>query len=522
MLTDIIEESGKLYERTSLIHKYMKPEILDTTLRDGEQTEGVAFSSQEKLTIAKKLLQLGVDRIEVASSGVTEEEFKAVKVICNYAQKRGYLDRIEVLGFVNRKSIDWIYDSGCKTVNLLCKGSLKHATEQLKKTEQEHLADIEDITKYATEKGINVNVYLEDWSNGMLESKDYVYYLIQGLRKTDVKRIMLPDTLGILSPEQVFKFIKEIKEKFPGRYDFHAHNDYGLGTINTIHAVLAEIDGVHTTINNMGERAGNASLIEIAVALKDLYNIDLGLKESKFQELSDLVARFSGKKPAHNAPIVGNINTQIAGIHADGDKKGELYQTKLRPERFGKGTIRYALGKMVGKASIELNLAELGITDLTQDQIKKLRDEVSRLGQEKESVTQSDLLFLIADLFEQPERVPFKILECRISADLNGTRQAYVKFDYKETIMESEATGDGQYDAFMKAIKSKLHEMGIEIPDLIDYIIEIPPGGKTSALTQSSITWTNGKKLHTIGIETDQTFAAIKATEKMLNFILRN
>jgi D-citramalate synthase len=517
--------NGNLYQEKGIPdtrRDYML-EIMDTTLRDGEQTEGVSFPKQEKLTLAKKLLQLGIHRTEVASAA-KKQEFESVKAICDWAKTKGYLENIEVLAFVDKKSIDWAYKTGCKTVNLLCKGSLNHLKGQLGKTKEEHLADIKEVVQYAQSKGMDINVYLEDWSNGMINSRNYVYFMIQGLRELNVKRIMLPDTLGILSPGQVTEFIKELKEKFPYKYDFHAHNDYGLATANTMQAVLAGVDGIHVTANKLGERTGNASLFEVAVNLKDYYGIDLGLKESKFQEVSDLVARLSGKRVPHNEPVVGeNARTQTAGIHADGDKKAGLYVTKLtKPGRFGADETRYALGKNVGKASIEMNLKELGI-ELTSEQIKTLRDEVASLGHRKEQITQADLLFLIADLFEQPEMVPFKILDCEIKISLNGERSAYVKADYKGEILEADAKGDGGYNAFWNAVKKMLEPKEIQIPKLVDYSITIPPGGQTSALTMASIGWEhNKKKLQSKGVETDQHFAAVRATEKILNLILRN
>ena len=144
-------------------------EIMDTTLRDGEQTSGVSFAVQEKVSIARLLLEdVHVDRIEVASARVSDGEFKAVRKIASWAQANGFIDKIEVLGFVDgRVSLDWITSAGCKVVNLLCKGSLKHCKYQLKQTVEEHLAKIEEVIANAQEMGVEVNIYLEDWSNGM-------------------------------------------------------------------------------------------------------------------------------------------------------------------------------------------------------------------------------------------------------------------------------------------------------------------------------------------------------------------
>ena len=177
----------------------VKIEIMDTTLRDGEQTSGVSFVPHEKLMIARLLLEdLKVDRVEVASARVSDGEFEAVKMICDWAARRNLLHKVEVLGFVDgHTSVDWIQRTGCRVINLLCKGSLKHCTQQLKKTPEEHLADIINVVHYADEQDITVNVYLEDWSNGIKDSPEYVFQLMDGLRETSVKRYMLPDTLGI-------------------------------------------------------------------------------------------------------------------------------------------------------------------------------------------------------------------------------------------------------------------------------------------------------------------------------------
>src|SRR3954471_14776414 len=178
-------------------------EIMDTTLRDGEQAEGISMMPEEKLTIARRLLEaVKVDRIEVASARVSEGERRAVKTIVDYAESRGMSDRIEILGFVDvNKSIDWAESVGVRVVNLLTKGSLHHCREQLKKTHQQHLDDIRKTVEYGAKRRISFNVYLEDWSGGMIGSPDYVLEHITALIEMPadaIRRIMLPDTLGLL------------------------------------------------------------------------------------------------------------------------------------------------------------------------------------------------------------------------------------------------------------------------------------------------------------------------------------
>ena len=207
-------------------------EIMDTTLRDGEQTSGVSFSATEKLTLAQLLLgELEVDRIEIASARVSQGEFDAVKQITEWAKTNDYLNRIEILTFVDKGvSIEWMKKAGAKVQNLLTKGSLNHLTYQLKQTPKEHFAQIEKTIALAQNNGITTNVYLEDWSNGMRNSPEYVYAFLDFLSTQPLKRVLLPDTLGVLTPSETFSFLSEIVERYPTiSFDFHGHNDYDLG-----------------------------------------------------------------------------------------------------------------------------------------------------------------------------------------------------------------------------------------------------------------------------------------------------
>ena len=241
-------------------------EIMDSTLRDGEQTTGVSFLPHEKLMIARKLLrELNVDRIEVGSARVSEGEKDAVKAICRYARQINRLESVEVLGFVDgHASVDWIKDAGGCTMNLLAKGSLKHCSEQLMKKPEEHIADIIEVVDYARQQGIAVNLYLEDWSSGMKDSREYVYQLMDALVDKHIRRFMLPDTLGIMNPLQVIEYFRKMMKRYPdAHFDFHAHNDYDLAVSNSLAAALSGVRGLHVTVNGLGERCGNAPLSSV-------------------------------------------------------------------------------------------------------------------------------------------------------------------------------------------------------------------------------------------------------------------
>ncbi|MDI9365630.1 MAG: alpha-isopropylmalate synthase regulatory domain-containing protein [Flavobacterium sp.] len=499
-------------------------EIMDTTLRDGEQTSGVSFSASEKLTIAQLLLtEVKVDRIEIASARVSEGEFLAVKKITSWAAANGFIDKVEVLTFVDGEtSINWMVEAGAKVMNLLTKGSLNHLTHQLKKTPQQHFDEIAAVIALANSKGITCNVYLEDWSNGMRNSKKYVLQYLDFLTQQPVKRILLPDTLGVLIPSEVSEFVSEIVNRYPNtHFDFHGHNDYDLGTANVLAAVKAGINGLHLTINGMGERAGNASLSSTVAVLNDFVkHVKTSVVEKSLYSVSKLVETFSGFRVSPNQPIVGeNVFTQTAGIHADGDKKNNLYFNDLMPERFGRER-KYALGKTSGKANIENNLQQLGI-QLSDEDLKKVTQRIIELGDRKEMVTQADLPYIISDILDSntiEEKVQIENYVLTHSKDLRPS--VTLKISINNEIFEEHAQGDGQYDAFVNALQKIYKGKKMELPLLTDYMVRIPPGGKSDALCETIITWLhNGKEFKTRGLDSDQTVAAIKATQKMLNII---
>lgn len=497
-------------------------EIMDTTLRDGEQTGGVSFMPHEKLQIAKALLRdVCVDRIEVASARVSEGEKKAVTNICGWASARGYIDRVEVLGFVDHHvSIEWIKSCGGKVINLLCKGSQKHCEQQLRKTPEEHIRDIIEEVEYAYARGLVTNVYLEDWSNGMKDSPEYVFALVEALRQTHVKRFMLPDTLGVLNPLTTVEYMRKMRRRFPDlHFDFHAHNDYNLAIANVSSAVLGGCNGIHTAVNGLGERAGNAPLSSVQAILKDHFGIKTGIDESKLYTMSLLVSSCSGIPVPQNMPIVGgHVFTQVAGVHADGDNKNGLYQNALMPERFGRHR-EYALGKNSGKANVLKNLEALGL-ELTPEETKRVTERVIELGDKKEVVTPEDLPYIIADVLKHDTMKETVKLESYLVTTAYGLKpSASLRIEIDGTSYETHATGDGQYDAFMHGLRdiyeNRLHR---PLPLLTDYAVSIPPGGQTDALVQTTITWElNGRTFRTRGLDADQTDAAIKATIKMLN-----
>lgn len=376
-------------------------EIMDTTLRDGEQCQGVTFTPDEKLYIAQNLIEnLKVDRIEVASCRVGESESNSLQKIMTWAIQTGHEGKIEALSFVDHKrSIDWLQNSKCRRINLLTKGSRKHCEKQLGKSIGGHLEMIKNTVDYAHSKDFWVAAYLEDWSQGIQEDDLYVRSMIHALKELNVVRIHLCDTLGVLNPEKVSKYVGFCCNEFPDlEFEFHAHNDYGLATANSLAAIQAGAVALHATVNCLGERAGNASLVEVAVGIRDFGYGITKVDERCFLDVSRMCETYSGKTVSQNAPIIGeNVFTHVSGIHVDGQIKGNLYQSGLNPERFGRDW-KFGLSKLSGKRGLQEHLESIDSYDLDIEEQHLLLEKINTLNAQKIEVNLEDLPGLIREL----------------------------------------------------------------------------------------------------------------------------
>jgi len=408
-------------------------------------------------------------------------------------------------------------------LNLLTKGSEKHCREQLRISHEEHLRRTKETVDYAKSKGLAVNVYLEDWSNGYIDSPEYVYAHTKALSDMGIGHFMLPDTLGVMSPKEVFDSLSDMTSRFPDlEFDFHPHNDYGLATANVMAAVEAGINSIHCTVNCLGERAGNASIEQVAVVLRDKMGMQLNIQEEHIVGLSQMVATFSGKFVANNTPVLGaDVFTQTAGIHADGDQKGGLYETKLTPERFARKR-GYALGKMSGKASLAKNLEELGIT-LSEENQKKVLAKVVELGDSKQKITTDDLPFIIADVIKGSDYQHIELVSCSIQSRLDEKSHVSIDVEIFGNAHSATGSGNGGFDAFRVALDKILSKYDVKLPPLENYEVHIPRGGRTSALTEAIISWQldNDVKTSTRGVHENQVYAAINAAMRMTNMLLQ-
>ena len=359
----------------------------------------------------------------------------------------------------------------------------------------------------------------------MKDSPEYVYQMMDALTKFNVRRFMLPDTLGIMNPLQCGGYFRKMVKRYPNvHFDFHGHNDYDLAVSNSLAAVLCGARGLHVTVNGLGERCGNAPMASVQAILKDQFHAKTNINESQLNDISRLVEGYSGIAIAPNQPIVGdNVFTQVAGVHADGDSKDKLYYNDLVPERFGRKR-EYALGKNSGKANILKNLEELGL-ELTPEQTRRVTQRITELGDKKEIVTQEDLPYIVSDVLKHdaPED-KVKLVSYVVSTAYGLKPGANLRVEINGKQYEGSALGDGQYDAFVKALRYIYKKyLDRTFPILANYSVTIPPGGRTDALVQTVISWHyRDGILRTRGLDADQTEAAIKATFKMLNIVESN
>jgi len=508
-------QTYKPYKRTT---KTQEIELMDSTLRDGEQTAGVSFNPKEKESIAFALYEAGIRRIEMASACASSQDMDAIKSTKKAFEKSGYGNPIECLSFITKPHIDWISESGAKTANLLVKSSTAHVSQLSGKTPDDHISDVLNIIDYAKNSGLEVNAYLEHFSYGIEHSKDYVEKLIDALSSAKINRLMLADTMGLLHPENTKQHIAYITKKYPKiHFDIHAHNDYGLATANTLAAIMSGCRGAHVTINGLGERAGNAPLEAVAVTLKDFCGIET-INEDKLMDLSKLAETLSGIKTEKNHPVIGkNTHIHKAGVHSHGAEIGLYTNPLLEKNRFNK-EVSYDLGKLSGHASVFGELEKIGIKNPDQQIVSDLVKEIKKISENKNITTRNDLLLLYLEkTTKNQDGYTLRNIQVKKTCDnTTSLAEAQVTLESGDTAVTESSIGAGGFDAIAKAI-GKITSSNLRLKD---YHVSIPPGDGTSSLVDTSIEWEyKDKTIKTRGIHTDQDIAATLAMLKAINQI---
>ena len=328
--------------------------IVDTTLRDGEQTAGVVFANREKVRIAKLLDELGVHQIEAGIAIMGGDEAESIKAICKAGLKAS------VMGW-NRpviKDIDASLACGVDALAISISTSDIHIKHKLHKTREWVLEQMTNAVHYAKREGMYISVNAEDASRSEM---DFLVEFAKSAKEAGADRLRYCDTVGILEPFITFQNIKTIIEKAQIDVEMHTHNDFGMATANALAGVKAGAAYVGVTVIGLGERAGNAALEEVVMSLKHLYNIDLGFRTELFTEAAEYVSRASGRElPAWKAIVGSNMFRHESGIHADGALKNPKTYEAFLPEEVGLER-QIVIGKHSGTASVRSKFVEFGI-----------------------------------------------------------------------------------------------------------------------------------------------------------------
>ena len=461
MYIDEVKGAMKLPERVR---------IFDTTLRDGEQTPGVALTVDEKIRIAKRLDNLGVDTMEVGFPASSEGERKTAREIV----KLGLDAQICGLARTIKNDIDAAIDSGADYIHTFIGTSPLHREYKLKKGKEEILNMAVEAVEHIKDHGITAEFSAEDATRTEFEYLKEVYHAVES---ANVDYINVPDTVGVMIPVSMRYLISELKNYLKVPLSVHCHNDFGLAVANSLSAVEAGAEQIHVTINGLGERAGNASLEEVVMALAIDYGVDMNINTRLLMDASEQVSRITGIKMPPNKAIVGeNAFAHEAGIHVHGVlAKAETYEP-LTPEMVGH-TRKIVLGKHTGSNAIKSKLNEFGI-ELTAEQFDQIYDQVKKLGDKGKCVTDADLKAMSETVLGRAENEVVKLEGFTVMTGDNVMPTATVKLNIDGKIGTAAKTGVGPVDAAINAIKSLMSETAHM--ELKEYNIEAITGGPDS------------------------------------------
>jgi len=363
--------------------------FLDTTLRDGEQTPGVALKPEDKLEIARYLEELGVDSIEAGFPSVSDGEFKAVRMIAREISN----SEVIVLSRANREDIDRAIDSGVSAIHIFIATSEIHMKYKLKMTREEVLRRAVDAVEYAKSHGMRIEFSAEDSTRS---DPDFLAEVFQEVVNAGASRIDIADTVGVMWPSKMASLVRFIRDRVKGNYllSVHCHDDFGMAVANSVAAVEAGADQVHGTINGVGERAGNAALEEVASAVKFLLGYDVGIRFEKIKKTSDLVSKLFGIPVPPNKAIVGaNAFAHESGIHVHGVLNNPITYEPIDPGAVGVER-RIVVGKHSGRHAVEYVMRSMGI-EPRDELVNAVLRKVKELGDQGIRITWDDLRRII-------------------------------------------------------------------------------------------------------------------------------
>ena len=485
--------------------------IFDTTLRDGEQTPGVALTVDEKIQIAQKLNNMGVDKIEVGFPASSKGEIQSAKKIKS-------MDLESTLVGLSRSltgDVDAVLDADLEYVHTFIGTSPLHRDYKLKMSREKIIETAVSAVEYAKDHGLTVEFSAEDATR---TERDFLFEVFRDVVDAGADFLDIPDTVGVLTPTVTHELISDIKNNFKTPISVHFHNDFGLATANTLTAIECGANQAHVTINGLGERTGNCSLEELVVTLKVAYGIDLGLDTTRLYSLSNLVGRLTGVKMPVNKPIVGdNAFAHESGIHVHGILNNSSTYEPMSPEMVGHSR-RIVLGKHTGANALKSKLKDYHI-DLDEDQFCKVFDEIKSLGDSGKCVTDDDLIAIAITELSSARETPIVLKGLGLSSGGGVSPTATIKLEIDGEEKETASTGVGPVDAALNAIRFLIQDtMDIELEE---YNLEAITGG-TDALAEVFVISSDSHGNKSTGRSTNQdiVMASILAVLDSINKLL--
>ncbi len=375
------------------------PILVDTTLRDGEQTAGVVFSNQEKLRIGKMLNNLGIHQIEAGVPVMGGNEKEIIKELVSYDLQAS----IMAWNRVNIEDIKHSIDCGVDAVAISVSTSDIHIAHKLKTSREWVLENMARAVEYAKKHDLYISVNAEDASRSDM---DFLIKFARQAREAGADRLRFCDTVGVLEPFKTYDIVRELIDKTGMEIEMHTHDDFGMATANALAGIKAGARFVGVTVNGLGERAGNAALEEVAMALKHLFAVNINVNTKDFRTLCEYVARASGRQVYPGKPIVGaNTFAHESGIHADGVLKHPSTYEVFSPEDVGLER-QIVIGKYSGSKAIKMKFVEYGI-DLSDEEAADLREAVRNMTVDlKRSLFDKELMFIYEDYLYEKKKVP--------------------------------------------------------------------------------------------------------------------
>lgn len=489
----------------------MQIKVFDTTLRDGEQTPGVSLIPDEKLRIASKLDVLGVDIIEAGFAITSPGERESIKKITS----EGLSSEICSFSRPIIKDIDAALDCDVDSINLVAPTSDLHLKYKLHKSREDILNQSVKAIDYAKSHGLIIELSAEDSTRSDMEFLEYFFK--EGINN-GVDRICACDTVGILTPDKSYEFYGRLA-KLDVPLSVHCHNDFGLATSNSLMGLRAGASQVHGTINGIGERAGNASLEEVIVALYSLYKYELNIKLDLIYETSRLVSRLTNIQVPPNKSLVGeNAFAHESGIHADGIIKNSETYEPITPELIGHHR-RFVLGKHIGTHMLHKHIVDMGI-DVTDNQLQIIFNRIKSLADNGKCITDVEVHAITEDVVGFVSDKVVDLKDVTIVSGNKVTPTASVKIEINGTEVVGAGIGLGPVDAAIIAIRKSIED--VANIELVEYHVDAITGG-TDALIDVIVKVKYGDDIVTArSTEPDIIMASVEAYIAAVNRLLSN